>query len=1042
MRESMSSIEKWLDLLGLVEYGALFRKHKIDLDNLSFINEQDLKELAIPLGDRKKIINAIREGSAQVEASERRLMAVLYCDLVDSTKYATSMDQEEYAKLIQTYRNTGIPIIKDHHGWDLVEHGDTIKGYFGYKVAAEDDQEQALTAALEIVDALSLIDMKVRIGIATGIVFIDHIDSRTDHEESGPVLHLAARLQTLAEPDSILVDQSTYRAAQLVFEFQDIGEHELKGYNDKVQAWKVINKKKIDSRFAKRFRNTGMVGRQKEIDILTNYWDSARDKRKSSVVIVTGEAGIGKSRLAHELQRYVNSETSKSLLFQCSPYHTDSVYYPVLETISDELGLNNTLSKHEQLEILKKFLSNCDVPLDQSLHIFSNLFSIGSAGDSQESDLSESLQEDISKKALAAYILGLCKHTPMFILVEDIQWIDATSYAFFEYLADISRNQPLLTVFTSRELEKFNLQKMDVMSLALHRLTPGESKSLMGELSSEKSIPIEFQTYIERKAEGIPLFIEELTSTIMDTGLKEREPELTTENGRDIEMSGILQSSLLSKLDRLGESKEIALLAATIGREFNMEVLQGIATASPEMLRKLLNHLIDAEIIFAKKTPATESYYFKHALIQDTAKNLLSRKRKESTHKKIAEVLVQRIPRYKNTKPELIAFHYSEGRDFAKAAEYWYIAGNNTAKTWAKKEALQLIQKGMDALLKTPPSNTRLRSELDFQLEIGDILYATYGYITHQGEHAYLRAMELCELLSDHETPVRALDGLFGMHFNTCHFEETIKISNQLIKLGEDHGSVSALVLGMQFKGMSLFCRGEFTAADELLTNALSFISRSDEIGSDFPSMALIYLSWTKYIRNLPDEAISCFDEAMSIVQVQTPYRKAACLGNGCILYAFMDDPEKVDELVGDLIPLAKRYGFHLWLNIASFFKGWSASQKGEFKGLEEMEKMMATLGEQEIDKSFYLGLLAAAYIDFKKYKMASSTIEAGISQTTVTGEQYYKAELLRLNANLIQKSGGKSPQSRSILKQAISCAKSQSATSWLNRAEQDLAAN
>ena len=1031
----MSSIEKWLASLGLGEYEALFKKQKIDLDDLSSINEQDLKELAIPLGPRKKIIKAIRERFFQVETSERRLMTALYCDLVDSTKYATSMDQEDYANLIRTYRATSIPIIKDHHGWDFVEHGDTIKGYFGYKIASEDDQEQALTAAMEIIDALSHINLEVRIGIATGIVFNEEINSPTEHEEWGGTLHLAARLQSLAEPGSILVDQATYKSAQLVFEFQDIGEHKLKGYDEKVQAWKVTNKKKIDSRFAKRFRNTGLVGRQQEIDILTKCWNNARDKRKGSVATVTGEAGIGKSRLAHELQRYINSERSKSLLFQCSPYHTDSIYYPVLETISDELGLTDTISNYEQLERLNEFLSNSDVPLVQSLHIFSNLFSIGSYSDRKESDLSESLQEDISKKVLAAYILGLCQQNPLFILVEDIQWIDATSRAFFEYLSDMSENYPLLIVFTSRESETPVSQKMDVVCIELHRLTTNESKMLMDELFSDRLVPAEFQAYVERKAEGIPLFIEELSSTILDTGLKDREPEFSTENGKDVKMSGILQSSLLSKLDRLGESKEVALLAATIGREFNFEVLAGISTSPPDMLLESLKQLMNAGIIFKTKSSTAQSYYFKHALIQDTARNLLSRKRKESTHRDIAEVLVQGTPKLANTEPELIAFHWSEGGDFVKASEYWYIAGRKTAKTWAKKEALQLLQKGIEALFKTTESNARSRSELDFQLEIGDILYATYGYITEQGESAYLRALELCDLLQNDEASVRALDGLFGMHFNTCHFEETTKISDRLINLGEDHDNVSALVLGMQFKGMSLFCMGDFTAADELLTKALTFINRADEVGSDFPSMALIYLSWTKYIRDQPDDATRFYNEALSIVQVQPPYRKAACLGDGCILYAFMDEPERVDKLVKDLIPLVERYGFNLWLNVAKFFKGWSASRKGEPKGLDEMEKMMLSFGGQEIDKTFYLGLLASAFINYKKYEEADSTIE-------VTGENYYKAELLRLKANLVLKSSGDQIQCRSLLKQSVACAKNQSATSWLKRAEHDLAAN
>ncbi len=1058
VQESVSDIKEWLELNGLEDYEELFRRHKIELDILPSISEADLKEIAIPLGDRKKILKAITayvrwnetdrneiNSNLQPADSERRQLVVLFCDLVGSTQYATSLDPEDLAGLFNTYRSTVKSIIKKHRGLTLIYEGDGIKAYFGHKIASEDEQEQTLIAALEIIDTISELNLEyaeelnVRIGIATGPVLIGDFDSPTGPHAYGQPMHLAARLETIAQPGSILVDPATYSSMQTIFDFEDSGKHEIKGYPKKVRGWRLLGRKKIGSRFAKRYRNTRMIGRQQEFDLLSHEWDSVRRQNCGSAVIVSGEAGIGKSRLVHEIRQMIKLQHSRSILIQCSPYHTDSVYYPVIETVSSELGLGEKISKHEKHQRLVNLLSQCQVPLDQSLPIFANLFSLDTAGDYGESDLSETRQQDISEEVLAAYLLEQAETRPLFVLIEDIQWIDSTSRAFFENLLQRYSDHPLFIVFTSRESEVFDSGSTQVRQIELQRLTTDESRLLMQELFSTDPVPEEFQAFIERKAEGVPLFIEELSTTILDTGLKDRQSEQITEGNEDISMSGILQSSLLSKLDRLGESKEIALLAATIGREFDFEVLSRIVPAAPAKLRKSIDLLKDAEIIFETGPSASQSYYFKHALIQDTARNLLSRKRKASTHRKIAEVLRQGTRKNPNAEPELIAHHLSMGEDFGNAAEYWLTAGKKTARTWAKKEALQLLQKGIEALFKTPESISRLRSELEFQLEIGDIMYANYGYISEQGNQAYQRALELSEQLHDIQAPVRALDGLFGMHFNSCHFDETIRISDRLIELGESYDNIAALVLGMQFKGMSQFCRGEFLAASDYLSNALAHINRSDEVGSDFPSMALIYLSWAQYIRNQPEASIKSYSEALAIVQVQAPYRKAACLGDGCILYAFMNEPGKVRELSDELIPLAERYGFNLWLNIAKFFRGWSDAQEKDPSGLAEMENMMHSLGGQEIDKTMFLCLLASTCIAFEKFDAGFEAAKAGLSQVKQTGERYMEAELLRIRANLASKFGANADEVRAWLTRAIDCAQQQSATRWQEKAVKDL---
>ncbi len=1048
----MNGIAEWLDSIGLDEYTERFVENRIDLDNLLAIDDADLRELNVPLGDRKRILAAIEThaGSLQRSAArsmhvaadnrERRLLVVLFCDLVESTRFATHLDPEDLGKIIEPYREAVRRVIERHQGLTLIYEGDGIKAYFGSRVASEDDQEQALGASLEILDDVSRLNLSyaenlaVRIGVTTGTVIIGGFDAPTGPNAFGEALHLAARLQAAAAPNTILVDQATYRSMRAAFEFEDAGERPLKGFDQPVQTWRVTGKKPVKSRFAKRYRHTGLVGRETELTRLLEVWGRVRTEHGGTVVRLTGEAGIGKSRLAHELERHVDTDGGGVLLFQCSPHHVDATFHPILETLGNAIGIGPELGEGEKIERLRAFLSHRNIPLDLSLPIFSHLFGIRGAG-APASELSSGRQAEISRKVLTDHVLSLSRERPTLLLVEDAHWIDASSRAFFLGLADVLVDAPILLVMTSRDENLPPGESIPSESLSLQRLSAAESRALLDEVAAGKELPEEFRRFIERKAEGVPLFIEELALTIIETGLKEAGPaEVSTEADR-IEISGILQSSLQSRLDRLGKAKEVAQLAATIGREFDLELLQRVTTMKRESLVGSLDKLMKAEIVFRKEPPARNVFVFKHALIQDTARGLLSRERRSETHRRIAGALTSRLMETGKAEPQLVAHHCFEGADYDGAARHWLEAGRTAAATWAKSEALQLLRKGLDAARRMEASKARMRLELDLEIEIGDVLYASFGYITTEGQAAYDRSLELSESLGDLDAPVRALDGLFGIHFNSGDFERTIAISDRLICLGEAHDKLSALVLGRQFKGMSQFCRGEFESADALLSSALGHVERADEVGSDFPSMAYIYLSWTRFVRGRRDEAVHAFDQARSIVRVQAPYRKAACLGDGCILYAMMDDPDQVEALARDLVPLAAKYGFNMWLNMARFFKGWTAAMRGDASGLDEMERTMVALGEQEVDRTLYLGVLARTRLDAGLADAAAEALEEGLAQARKSGENYFTAELMRVKARWLIETRGDLAAGRALLEKTVELARRQGARSWVERA-------
>lgn len=1043
-------IDSWLTALGLAEYVEVFRKEEVDLHGLGLLSEHDLKDMGLPLGPRKKLLNAIASLHPMAAASfpaERRHLTILFCDIVASTEYADRLDPEDFRRLVEQFLNTCSSIVQRHRGQLASYIGDAIMAYFGYPTADEDDAERALLAGLEILEALSRVSgadeqpLQVRVGVASGQAVVGNFPGApagVSIAAFGSVVHLAARLQTLAQPNTILTDTATFQAASGAMKFVDFGQHGLKGFSDPVQIWKVCKARPLRTRFARRTSLTRFYGRDSEIQQLTRCWQDVTQSRRGQAVMISGEAGIGKSRLIHEIQQLL--QPPGHLLVQCSPAFQKSTLYPFLMELKRYAGIADDDPIESKRTKLESVLATSDVPLEISLPIFARLLSLEPAENTALSGISVRQQRQYTKRVFTDWIRHIAPEHGFLLVIEDEQWADLTSRELLEEIIEILRAIPALILLSVRtEHDEALGERSGLLHLRLKPLGTKDAAAIIRDIASAVAPSEEVVKFVLDRAEGVPLFLEELTRSALELGLPAHPLSAPSQAVED-EIPSSLQSSLLGRLDRLGPAREIAQVASTIGREFSLQLLQEVSGAPETAVRTALSDLVGAGLIIPKDMSDGSVYVFRHALLQQAAQRTLLRERRQQLHALIAETMEKRDPEAAAAYPELVAQHFAEGSLFDRAADYWLLAGLKAGTTWAKVEAAELFKKGIESAQRIPVSSERERRILHLELELGDVLYAAFGYLTGEGTAAYHRAMELSEKLGDLEALVRALDGLFGTHFNSGRFPEAIAASEKLIEIGENRGNVKALVLGLQFKGMSLFCRGQLASARLYLERALSYRAKAGEVGSDFPSMALIYLSWTVQILGDQEGALQLFREAEAVARSQSPYRLAACLGNGCILFAFRDDSASVVELTGELLPLAQEHGFNLWSKMGQFFRGWAVTDRdGSPAGLISMEETIASLENQEVDKSCYFGMLGRAYLRTERLNQAMGAVRQGLGQSNKIGEHYYTAELLRLRGEIELAQAGDVQTAEGSFREAIAFAQGQAAGWWERKAKESL---
>ena len=1076
----MQQIADWLEKLGMSEYAERFAESDIDTSVLRDLTDQDLKELGVSLGHRRKMLRAIAELASAAPTSpqptltepkpqdtaERRQVTVMFSDLVGSTALSARMDPEDLREVISAYQKCVAETVRRFGGFVAKYMGDGVLIYFGYPQAHEDDAERTVRAGLELVAAVSDLKthaaLQTRVGIATGLVVVGElIGSGASQEQAivGETPNLAARLQGIAEPNSVVIAESTRRLLGNLFELQDVGAVDLKGISEPVQAWAALRASSAKGRF-EALRATGLtalVGREEELELVLARWSKAKSG-EGQVVLLSGEAGIGKSRLTVALLERLATDPHVRLRHFCSPQHTDSAFYSIIGQWERAARLAHDDTPQARLDKLDAVLTRTSTS-KQNAALFADMLSLPNDGRYPTLELTPEQRRQRTFEALNLQIEELTSSGPVLMIVEDAHWADPTSLEAFGQAVDLIASLRVLLIVTFRpEFEPPWIGRSHVTAITVNRLAERDVRGMIDNVVGNKLLPPGVRQDISKRADGIPLFVEEMTKAALEAESEGAEQRTAVLPLTAPAVPASLHGSLLARLDRVGPAKEVAQIGAALGRKFSHPLLAAVVRKPEAELATALDRLVAAGLLFQQGVPPHATYLFKHALVQDAAYGTLLREPRRALHARIAETLESQFTEIAENQPELLARHCTEAGLIERAASLWGKAGQRSLERSALVEAAEQLTRALGQIAALSVTPALRREEIKLQVALITPLIHVKGYAAPDTKVAVERARSLIEqvqaLGEPPEDPLLLFSVLYGFWIaNLVTFNSDVmrELAAQFMALAEKQGAIAPLMIGHRLMGMSLLHTGDIAEGRVHFDRAIALYDPAEHrplatrFGQDVRVAILSYGSLATWLLGYPDAALA---DAEHAVKDAREIGQAATL-----MYALLHASLRLIQCgnyatanaqLDEIVALADAKGSLYWKALGMVFQGCELALTGDASNAVHTITSGNTAWRSTGATLFmplYLSHLAMAHAELGQFDDAWRCIGEAMTTVEATKEKWCEADIHRMAGEIALLS----PQpdvakAEAYFERALAVARQQQAKSWELRAAMSMA--